>query len=160
MNKKLVEWIYNPTALCVVKTENGFSSNIFESLPANFHPQEPLQVINSILKSQTQTKIVLKALKRLATLMKKDTPLSFRPELFKQMNALLKILNKRFANHKAIFKASFAAITALKEQIDHKAQSSITLSELEWVELEKAVYLLCDWEDEIEFSENESHESE
>lgn len=148
-NKNLINLIYNPSSLCMTETK-GYS---YEQKPNEDSPNPPaesLQMISEIMDVQKNPKAVVRALKKLKNFIHDDVPLSFRPELFKEMNHVIKTLQRHYMDSQTVFSASFHAITALKEQIDKNPQPESSLAELEWVELEKAVYLLCNWEDELD----------
>lgn len=156
MTKRSLNLIYNPTALCAVKSDGpSFTSSQIKTVAKR--TQEPIRVMETILANPFKSKILLTALKRLEALMQKEIPLATRPELFKQMNHMVTKLYKRFPQDQQIFMSIFNSVTALKLQIDHQPQTTASLVELEWIELEKAVYHLCDWEEELQTEETTSN---
>lgn len=149
-HKQLLNLIYNPSSLCMVQSEGPALSTNQQTINTSPGSQESLQVISEIVQAKKNPKAVVRSLKKLKHLIHDEIPLSFRPELFKEMNQVVKVLQEHYPDSRDVFSAAFHAITSLKEQIDTVPQTASSLSELEWVELEKAVYLLCNWEDEID----------
>lgn len=149
----IIKILYNPSSLCSVKSGDGWTN---PSYLANSYPEseESLQMISTILREPGAREKIMVNLARLNKLMRKEIPLSFRPELFKEVNELTKTLAGRYPQDKQVFQACFEALTTLKEQIDRYPQNMGALSEMEWVELEKVVYLLCDWEDGLEVAQS------
>ena len=149
-HKQLINMIYNPSSLCMIRSDDSNLTTSQQTVASSQGSQESLQVISDIVQAKKNPKAVIRSLKKLKHLIHDDIPLSFRPELFKEMNQVVKVLQQHYPDSRDVFSAAFHAITSLKEQIDNAPQTSGSLSELEWVKLEKAVYLLCNWEDEID----------
>lgn len=69
--------------------------------------------------------------------------------LFKKLNAVMSELMKIHDHDEKIFRLFFDLMTSFKNMIDREPHEDEDLAEEEWQELEKSVYLLCDWEDGV-----------
>lgn len=76
-------------------------------------------------------------------------PRADRLEIFRRLNLILGAFFALSEGSPEIFRHCFEIMTHIKEQIDTEPQSDAELAEEEWVEFEKSVYLLSDWEDQI-----------
>lgn len=92
---------------------------------------------------------VLIHLKRMQQILTRQIEWHLRPGVFRELNRVLKMLHPLYRNDTQIYTALFAITTTLKDQIDTYPQDDAELSVKEWEELERSVYLLCDWEDGI-----------
>jgi len=151
MNKKLTDILYNPSDLCTVYSQsfataentnqremdhNDLTSRIFEKLTAVVHG---IQNRSHIIKELTQ----------LSKYMHFEIPKIARPTVFEKLNEALSALKITYHADKDVYLLCFEITTLFKTQIDKDSQGTQEFSEKEWVELEKCVYLLCDWEDEV-----------
>jgi len=117
------------------------------------YDEHVLDVLARIYQEINQPGQVMKYVAQLKNLFHIDIPLSFRPSLFRQLNSLLGTLMTVYVNDDKMYQSCFELMTIFKYQIDRFQQSDHELSELEWNELEKSIYLMCDWEDMIQFGE-------
>jgi hypothetical protein len=92
---------------------------------------------------------VLMHLMRMQQILTRKIEWHLRPSVFRELNCVLKALHSLYLNDTQIYTALFAITTMLKDQIDAYPQDDAELSVKEWEELERSVYLLCDWEDSI-----------
>lgn len=72
-----------------------------------------------------------------------------RLSFFKKLNVVMFELMKVHGRDEKIFQLFFDLMTSFKDMIDREPQEDEDLAEEEWQELEKSVYLLCDWEDGV-----------
>lgn len=72
-----------------------------------------------------------------------------RPEIFRRFNLILGAFFARQEQDPKIFRLCFEIMSLIKEQIDRSPQTAEELAEEEWMEFEKSVYLLSDWEDQV-----------
>ena len=139
--------IYNPSALGAVNFPE-------ESLtpPLEAYNNQSVELFadlkRRVLHEQNEAHL-LRKISQLELFFQDPVDLNSRPSLFKEMNDLITVMQKRHGKNLQVFHAIFRAVTALKNQVDSRPQTGY-LSQLEWVELEKAVYHLCDWEDQLD----------
>lgn len=74
---------------------------------------------------------------------------TLRLDFFKKLNGVMSELMKEHGRDEKIFRLFFDLMTLFKDMIDREPQEDEDLAEDEWLELEKSVYLLCDWEDSV-----------
>lgn len=82
-------------------------------------------------------------------LIRLEMPLVIRVVFFKRLNSLLSELMTEYCHDKMVFSLFFDLMSLFKEKIDDCPQEDSDQSEDEWLELEKSVYSLCDWEDAV-----------
>lgn len=92
---------------------------------------------------------VLIRLKRMQQILTRKIEWHLRPSIFGELNRVLKTLHPIYHDDTQVYAGLFVLTTALKDQIDAYPQDDAELSLKEWEELERSVYLLCDWEDGI-----------
>ncbi len=78
-----------------------------------------------------------------------EAPLEFRPQLFERLNQLVSVLMSRYFTSQPIFNLAFKLMTVFKTHIDTAPQTTEELEDKEFHELEKSVFMLTDWEDQI-----------
>lgn len=84
-------------------------------------------------------------------------PTDFRPQVFERLNQLVTLLMGHYLHSRKIYDLAFKLMTAFKNHIDNEPQIDEALAGREFVELEKAVYLLSDWEDQVSQSIEPAH---
>lgn len=72
-----------------------------------------------------------------------------RPEVFRRLNLLLGGFFAKFETEREVFELCFEIMTLMTRQVEEIPQKDKFLAEKEWVEFEKSVYLLTDWEDQF-----------
>jgi len=130
-------------------------SNAANDRVVNFEDYEDhiLDLISSIYEDVHNISQVLRSLAKMRNLFHLEIPLSLRPALFRQLNSLTGTLMASYVRDENMYQCCFETLTLFKMQIDAKPQTDEDLSALEYDELEKSVYLLCDWEDHAESAE-------
>lgn len=107
---------------------------------------EGISDIYSALKDPYQIRQRLRYMNQLIQL---HVPLDIRPNLFRQLNSVTGTLMTAYLTDNEIYDLCFKIMTTFKAHIDNQEQRDARLNEMEWEELEKSVYLLCDWEDQV-----------
>lgn len=113
---------------------------------------EGISDVYAALKDPYQMRQRLRYMNQLIRL---HVPLEIRTNLFRQLNSLTGTLMTTYVEDREIFNLCFNMITTFKNHIDAKEQDDQRLNEMEWEELEKSVYLLCDWEDQVVLGSNQ-----
>lgn len=134
----------NPAHLCTTSAAQSTAIN-FEDY--DVHVVELLQEVYTAMSKKDSVSSVLKRLKNMFML---DIPLHSRPVIFARMNDLVKALMQEYPKAEDVYQSCFDTMTAFKTQLDNKEQQEQKAVEQEWEELEKIVYSLCDWEDQIQ----------
>ncbi|EKD51712.1 MAG: hypothetical protein ACD_62C00197G0003 [uncultured bacterium] len=112
----------------------------------------PLNICNEIVDALVEQRNVYPLLVQINHLLHFGLPLSARPDVLKELNKILGALFYQYRTDHSLFKQAHEVMTLVNKQIDRKPQKDSHLAELEWEELQKTVYLLCDWEDIIKSS--------
>lgn len=137
----------NPAHLCTSTVPASAAIN-FEDY--DVHVVELLQEVYTAMSKKDSVYSVLTRLKNMFML---DIPLHSRPVIFARMNDLVKALMQEYPKASDVYQSCFDTMTAFKTQLDNKEQPDQKSVEQEWEELEKIVYTLCDWEDQIQVGE-------
>lgn len=106
-------------------------------------------LVNDTLDLISERQNIQKHLEKLSKLSYFDVTLKKRPQIYKQLNFLLGALIIYHATDGFALNIMQGVITRIKNQIDDQPQNHEHLADSEWQELEKSVYLLTDWEDQI-----------
>lgn len=134
-----------------LSVNTNLASNTISPESDNVISDRILQLIQKIFdtfENQTQVAENLAAINKYLAL---ELPLDDRPHIFKHLNYLLGAFFANRVLDKNLYHLCFEMMSALKIQIDKQEQDNAVLSEIEWEELEKSVYLLSDWKDQIHF---------
>jgi hypothetical protein len=70
-----------------------------------------------------------------------------RLRVFVRLNEMLGSLMTEFTADEALYDAVFAVMNAFKTHLDNRPALCEDQQEQEFEELEKSIYMLCDWED-------------
>ena len=76
-------------------------------------------------------------------------PLSIRPAFFHTANNLVSHLYLTYTQDKSLYQTCFKFLSQINLQIDHEEQNNEKSNENEWEELQRAVFLLTEWEKAI-----------
>lgn len=150
MNKKLIDIIYNPGDVCTLTPGDW---DVGREAPGTGSANDAVSLVFELMAGVVGSlKDRPQLVDRLATLTKHlhlEIPLEVRPDVFLRLNELLRGIKFSCGKDRALYLLCFEMATIFKMQIDRAHQKTLALSDREWVELEKCVYLLCDWEDEV-----------
>lgn len=116
-------------------------------LKASDHEKIIFELMECMQEKIDKRNLVLNFINKEKQLLYFDLPQENRVMLFQRLNLLTQNLMIQYIQDKEIFSNCFEMITLLKNQIDRNPQQDLNKMENEWEELEKSVYLLCDWED-------------
>lgn len=103
--------------------------------------------LDSIIRNIKNKDVICPILKIAKERIYLDVPLSTRLDFFGRLNAVLLELMKEYSHDENVFHLFFDLMSVFKDKIDSCPQEDCDHSEEEWLELEKSVYLLCEWED-------------
>ena len=124
------------------------------------HPSIPMNLCNEIVDSLLEQRNVFPLLVQIKHLLHFDIPLSARPSILKELNKILGALFYQYPSDQSLFNQAQETMTLLNAQIDKKSQTDSQMEELEWDELQKTIYLLSDWEDQIKYNQPATQNAE
>lgn len=130
-----------------------------DALPMWGAPLNPVQKLDSaktlilmtdrLVERLAQNQDVLSELHLVKKCLSSPVAHEKRPEIFRRLNLILGAFFARSESDASIFRICFEIMSLIKEQIDSHPQTDHEYAEEEWIEFEKSVYLLSDWEDQV-----------
>jgi hypothetical protein len=123
--------------------------NIPQDVSRQRNITSPVEACNQTIDCLVKKDNVYPYLVQMKNLLHFDIPLASRPLILEECNKILGALFLQYPSDLKVYNEAHAVMTLLNKQIDKKHQTSEDLSDQEWEELQKTVYLLCDWHDQI-----------
>lgn len=156
MSEQLIKILYNPSSINSV--EGSLETGPFEPDRSAGSGEDTFELVTEIMRrptgsGQTAFKDLI-ALKRRLTL---PVPLQNRLALLDRFNAMLKHLAGRFTDNMDIFQSAIQLVTLFKDQVEARPQGHGPTLRAEWVELEKAIYVLSSWEGQLDYFWSEAN---
>ena len=108
-------------------------------------------VIENATEARNHKDLLMHHLRNFETLIRFDVPLNVRPKLFNKLNNLLSHMSLTHTDDNNLCLVFLNLITILRNQIDTKEQVHLEFNEKEWEELQRSVFLITNWEDNIEY---------
>ena len=155
MSKKLMQILYNPGSINSVGAESSLTeepgSNLIHLTLKGADDGSLSELVESLVLGETATKQTYHQLSQIKKIL--VSPLSFQTRLnfLESFNVALPHLANRFSAQMEIFQACVQTITLLRDVIEEKPQPNGGDSRHEWVEMEKAVFHLSQWENQVDF---------
>ncbi|MCP5463901.1 MAG: hypothetical protein H7A33_02640 [Deltaproteobacteria bacterium] len=109
-----------------------------------------LNLLEDAIEKMSQYKDVSVQLNQVKTLLHFDLPVEARIEILEKMNIVLGAACLQQIANRSSFNLCHSIMTLINFQIDKENQYDLDDEEKEWEELEKSIYLLCYWEDELD----------
>lgn len=110
-----------------------------------------MTVIENATEARHHKDLLMHYLTEFETLIRFDVPLNVRPDLFRKLNNLLSHMSLTHTDDNTLCMVFLNLITILRNQINSKEQSKSETNEQEWEELQRSVFLITNWEDNIEY---------
>ena len=151
MSQNLIKLLYNPSSLSSISpsekketshedlktfVQKGSGEKIFDLMTGATTQSNPK---NAYLQLVSMKKILLDSM-----------GFGVRYFFLKRLNPFLETLSNLYQGHMEIFQASIQIVNLIKNQIEHCPQQLHQDSKVEWIELEKSVYTLSRWEDQLQ----------
>lgn len=156
MSKRLVQVLYNPGSISSVGSntpapdEPMHSGSVLVSLK-NTNANILLGLVESLRLDQYIEKESYQKLIRIKKQLMGPLDMATRVVFLQNFNGAISNLANRFGTHADLFQACVQVISMAKEIIEKEPQPFGTDSRQEWVNLEKAIYHLSQWEGQLEF---------
>lgn len=115
-----------------------------------------IESVHFALEDEHGVELIMNKINDVVTL---AVPTDFRPQLFERLNQLVTLLMGRYFYSRKVYDLVFRLMTVFKNHIDNEPQIDEALEAREFSELEKVVYMLGDWEDQIRFAHESDVES-
>jgi hypothetical protein len=108
-----------------------------------------LELVNEAFENFSHVSALTAVLKKMKQVLIQPLSLEARPEVFEKLNLLVGAFFANDVNDAELYHLTFDIVSLVKAQIDSESQADDDLAEQEWEELEKSVYLLSDWQDQV-----------
>lgn len=149
MSEQLIKILYNPSSINSVEPVEADPARESDAGEGTAHVSFALiaELMRPTQGRQTAFKDLI-ALKRRLTF-----PLATanRLALLDRFNVMLKHLAGRFTDDMDIFQSAIQLVTLFKDQIEARPHHHGATLRAEWVELEKAIYVLSSWEGQLDY---------
>ena len=156
MSQKLVELLYNPSSL------NSITDQSLElaTNPANLNSgngttkisnQDIQKQFDHLIQAGLTEKETLGFLFHLKSVLLEELNPSNRVATLEELNLILATFSSRFNSSIDIFQACVQTVTFIKENVDQLPNPSGSESRKEWVQLERAIYYLAQWEGQLDY---------
>jgi hypothetical protein len=155
MSEQLIKILYNPSSINSVEPVETGPASKSDGGEETVHGSFALiaELMRPTQGRQTAFKDLI-ALKRRLTL---PLPTANRLALLDRFNAMLKHLASRFTDDMDIFQSAIQLVTLFKDQVEARPQNHGATLRAEWVELEKAIYVLSSWEGQLDYFWSEAN---
>lgn len=165
---RLSEFLFNPSNINTSECDDLSTDELLERIqPFHFHREKLHRTIDEnesylirdadyrimeIIESLKTLGDGLKICENLVQLKRRlpESSLDMRPRIISEFASFLSASMQRFNQSKKIFHAALEVLIALKKDLDARDQSHAALVKAEWVEMEKAIYQVTMWENQLE----------
>lgn len=149
MSKSLTEILYNPSSINSV----GNQEIDFDYYDQN--NKDHWELISNLIHEIQLNDLVERSIYNKMVQIKRHLisgiSLESRIIFCKEYSGLVRYLASKYNHSAEIFQACLKTTVLLKELVDQRPQKQGQLSQQEWVELEKLIYILSNWESQIKF---------
>jgi len=145
MKKDLVKILYQPTGLhtCRDSSEATIQTRVFLS----HEEHDLLEIFERLIQSTKEIEIEQNLLefhdKMIYSL---ESPLRYT--LLKEYNGLLERFVANYGQSYTLFRQSLRVILQFKNAMTNEQSPEHYATQAEWIELERSLYLLCEWDRE------------
>lgn len=155
MSKRLTRLIYNPSSLHSFSNANA--TNQRDSEQANTCAEKALEILDDLLLNQQHEKKIFEKLiifKRYLI----DTPATVdRFILMQEFNLTLQYLRNHHGYSFEIFNCCVQVAKMFKDSLDEKIQEQKELIKCEWIEIERLIFELTQWDELLQPHESAIH---
>ncbi|MBF0104843.1 MAG: hypothetical protein HQM16_05905 [Deltaproteobacteria bacterium] len=147
MKNKLLDILYNPGSINTCQETEADYQNLSHqnTVDLNQVDYDLLQKLEGLVVADTEEQInhgMLSFYDQLFNGMSSG----LRPTMLKEFNNFLNRTTKRYPSSRRLFNQSLKIVIELKNQIDKQNPSQAFIAKEEWVELERALFYLTQWE--------------
>jgi hypothetical protein len=149
MSKQLIKILYNPSSISSAKSEQMSFDEGF--LNSKIGAEDPLLLIAELSHTTIAERICYDKLVNLKRALSLPQVPKNRPTLLINFNVLLKYLATHYTGNMNVFQCAVQIIMLLKEHVETRPQAQSQSLRSEWVELEKSIYTLSSWENQLDY---------
>ncbi|HLD44242.1 MAG TPA: hypothetical protein VJC18_02305 [bacterium] len=156
MSKHIINMLYNPGSISTAGTGQGTDdqetrvlltgNNLSTCTSLGHRDYHQLEELEALVQADDEMGI-LSRLRSLKEQLRDGMATELRPVLLKEFNQYMSHALQHHPKSQRIFQNSLEVILTIKKDIDDSPQTNGYISQLEWVELERSVYCLSEWED-------------
>lgn len=166
MKNKLSDVLYNPGSINTCQDKDLEQSQEYQTPPQDLNESdyELLKRLEELIIAEGESHIDQKLISFYNQLFSGINP-GIRPTIIKEFNNYLHRTSLKHPNSTQLFHQCLQIIIEFKNQIDKQNPAQACISKEEWIELERALFFLTQWEyklgikieEMVLFEENNTH---